>query len=305
MSNESGSDDYMEMVKKQWAAMGIDPNTMMQYMNNAMEMQKNMQQNLESNPLVQNMMNMFGAANPTGDMLNLFDDSPEVKEDTDLQEEEIRAVLCSANIAFYSSLYTNTLSTYVPEEDLLEGLESAWGINNREELLDTLNWLETSGHRVYFDLIWEKLHTVPKAEWRSAIKSLELQALVMDNVEADRLKMYATHLLNGYAPLLAYGAFEGQKHPDITAWDLARAIYLCRCASDVEFFTREEALERIKHYAGILQSKYDSWSAFSNGYLIGFAMWNGEEEAIGERLEQNTTLLSHEKSLWKTMAFKL
>jgi len=298
----------MEEMKKQWAAMGIDPNQMLSYMNNAMGMQQNIQdqvnQAMGSNPFLQNLMGMAGGQAPAGDMLNMFDDSPEVKEDSDLAPAELKAVLCGANIAYASTQYLNTLSTYRPVEDILEGLENAWSISSREDLLGTLDWLEKNGHKVYFDIIWAKLSTLPKAEWRAGIKSLELQAMADTNIEPERLMTYATHILEGYPGLLSHGIFAKAKTPDVTAWDLTRAINLCRFGFDIEYLTRYEALQKIQAFAQKLYSTYDSWRSLSEGYVTGFAMWSGEGEDLDKRIEQHGILLQHPKSLWTKISWK-
>lgn len=307
MSDEkTNENDPMEFVKKQWKAMGIDPTQMLQYMNNAMEMQKNVQEqvqkSLDENAILKNFMNLQGGQS-SHDMLNLFDDAPQIKEDTDLTLSQVKAVLCGANVAYNSSQYTNTLHTFIPVDDILSGLENAWDVRNREELLETLGRLEQTGHKIYFDMIWGTLRTLPKAEWRNALKSLEHQAMTMENIAPERLHDFAANLLNGYSSLLASGCFATMKDPDILAWDLSRAINLCRYGFDVEFLNREEALERIERYAAKMFATYDSWKSLSEGYLVGFTMWNGHPDSIQERLDQHNTLVTHEKSLWNKISW--
>jgi hypothetical protein len=298
MSQENNNNpEYIEMMKKQWVAMGLDPNQMLQYVNSAMEMQNNMQDevqaSLASNPYVNKMMNLSPE-----DALSLFDDSPEVKEDSDLNEEETKAVLCGANLFYRNGQYINTLSTYEDAETILGGLEGSWGVTNKDELIETIEWLEKGGHRIYFNLIWNKFKSLPKSEWASSIKDLELEALNNKNLDSERLKEFFSNLLEGYTVLAKHGCFSTMKDPDITSWDYARAINLCRFGYDVEFFTREEALGKIKYFANKMYSIYDSWRSLSEGYLVGFAMWNGDADYVEELLEQHELLLTHEKSLW-------
>lgn len=298
--------EMIEQMKKQWEAMGLDPEQMLKMMNSATEMQNNMQEQMqkamESNPMMQNLMNM-SAGQMDGDVLNLFDDSPEVKEDSDLSTEDQKAILCAANLSYYYDHYTNTLETFMPAEDILEGLGGAWGIEDKASFCETVDWLADAGHRVYFDLIWSKLKTLPKAEWRSGIKNLELQALASDSIEEDRIQPYAENILNIYPILLAKGCFATMKHPNVMAWDLSRAINLCRYGFDVEFLTREEAMGRIRNYAQTMYSTYDSWKSMSEGFLVGCGMWSGSTELIDDRYDHHEVLLSHEKSLWQTTAW--
>ncbi len=303
--------EMLEQMKKQWKSMGIDPNQMLKFMNNNMEMQNNFQSKMEdavnqalnSNPLLQNMMNM-GEGGMEGDMLNMFDDSPEVKPDSELNAEEQKAVLCGANISYNNSMYVNTLSTFMPVDDIAGGLEGAWGISSKEELVDTIEWLAVSGHRVYFNLIWGKLTSLPKAEWRSGISDLELESLGYDDIEESRLMEFARNLLETYSLLLHAGCFTENTTPDLTAWDYERAINLCRFGFDVGYFSRAEALEKIMSLASVMYEKYDSWKEMSFGYLIGFGMWSGDQAMTEDRIEQNQTLLSHKQSPWVDTSFK-
>ncbi len=297
--------EMLEQMKKQWEAMGLDPKQMMEYMSNALEMQNNMQAQIsktfEDNPVMKNLMNLADDKAPEGDVLNFFDDAPELKPDTDLNIEEQKAVACAANLSYFYSLYLNTLETYMPTEDLLEGLDNAWGITDRKSLIDTVDWLAVAGHRSYFKLIWNLLKTTPKPEWRKAISDLEVQTLTMEDMEADRIHPYAENILEIYPLLLTKGFFSTMKDPNVLAWDLERAINLCRYGFDLQLITREEALERIVAYAKSMFTTYDSWRSLSEGFLVGCGMWSGSPELLSDRLEHHEALLTHEKSPWKTM----
>jgi len=299
--------EMLEQMKKQWEAMGLDPKQMMVYMNNALEMQNSMQEQMskafEDNPVMKSLMELQDDKVSEGDVLNFFDDSPEVNPDSDLNLQEQKAVLCAANLSYNYNHYLNTLETLMPAEDLLEGLENSWDITDRKSLIETVDWLAVSGHRVYFKLIWNELKTKPKPEWRKAISDLEVQNLTVEDLDSERFHPYAANILEIYPLLLTKGFFSTMKDPNVKAWDLQRAINLCRYGFDLEFFSREEALERILSYAQNMFKTYDSWRSLSEGFLVGCGMWSGSPELLSDRLEHHETLLTHEKSLWKTMAW--
>lgn len=291
MANDKDPNDPMEIMKKQWEAMGIDPTQMAGYMSSAMEMQKNIAQQMQNNPLTN------GVQFSQEEMMNLFDDSPELKEDSDLNETEKKAIACAANIAFNNAQYLNALETEIDADTILMGLESAWGINNREELISTLDWMESTGHRSYFKIIWAAIGKLPQKDWKKAIGNLDHTSTDPD-FDEERLEEFASNFVTYYPVLAGKNFFTTMKSPDVTAWDLARAINLCRLGFDVKYFTRDEALERIQRYAKMLYAIYDSWKSLSEGYLTGFAMWSGDEDEIDVRTEEHVTLLEHEKSLW-------
>jgi len=299
--------EMLEQMKKQWKAMGLDPEQMMQYMNNAMEMQNNIQEQMTKafgdNPIMKNLMDLADDKPPEGDVLNFFDDSPEINPDSTLNQEEQKAILCAANLSYYYSHYLNTLETHMPPEELLVGLEQSWGITDRDSMIEVIDWLAVSGHRVYFKLIWNVLKTKPKPEWRKAISDLEVQTLAMEDLESERIHPYSENILEIYPLFLAKGFFSTMKDPNVKAWDLERAINLCRYGYDLQFLTKEEALERIVTYAKTMYKTYDSWRSLSEGFLVGCGMWSGSLELLSDRLEHHETLLSHEKSLWNSIAW--
>jgi hypothetical protein len=293
------NEEYIAQMRKQYEAMGIDPDTMMEYIKNAMKLQQDAmklaQDQLADNPVLQNMMDAVqdGANDPLG----LLDDSPELKEDSDLKKEELKAVACGANLAYLNCEYLNTLKTYLPEGQILALLERDWGINTREDLLETLKWLKKSGHRKRFKLIWKKLKEVPRAEWLSAIESIKFQLLSEDE-NAENLQEYAINIANGYSQMHGAGCFQTMKAPNIMTWDMGRAINLCRWAFDVGFLSKKEAKEHIMKYAEKCYEKYDSWASLGEGYIMGVAMWCGDEERVQTMIDEQKVLLEHENSLW-------
>lgn len=288
--------EQLEAMKKQWDAAGLDGEALLKQVTSAMDMQQNMMSQMGN--MMQGMM-----GNLQGDALNIFDDSPEVKEDCELSAEEQKAILCGANLSYYNSQYINTLETYMPADDIKQGLGGSWGINSKEELSDTLDWLENTGHKASYDLIWDKLRTLPKPEWKLGISNLEELAAKNEEIDESRIHEFAVGLLDTYPNLLAAGAYEGKDHPNVIAWDLARAINLARYGYDAKWYTKAEAMDRIMRYAKKMYAAYDSWKDLANGYLIGFGMWSGNEMLLSERMEQAEVLLTHEKSLWKTVSF--
>ena len=293
------NEEYMKQVKKQWEAMGIDPNTMMEYMNNAMKMQqdamKMAQEQMQNNPLLKNMAEALedGANDPLG----LLDDSPELKEDSDLTEDELKAVACGANLAYLNLEYLNTLKTHKPTGQILAMLEGSWDIQSREDLQETLKWLENSGHRKQYNLIWSNLKGIPRAEWGETIEKLQFQ-LIAENENPENLYEYSVNIVNGYAQMHEAGCFQKSKEPNILSWDLGRAINLCRWAYDVEFLSKEEATNLIKKYADMCYKTYNSWDSLGEGYIMGLSMWSGDPDRTEEMIEEQKILLSHENSLW-------
>lgn len=287
-------DELLEIMKKQWELMGIDPSQMLKYMNNSQDMMRKIQKTYASKGGVINGEN----GDEDGEGLFSFEsDEPGFKEESDITEESIlKGIASGCNLAFLNSEYLNTLSTFKAFPEILEMLEADWGVESRGDLLETLEWLENEGHKKYFNIIWENLKEVPNAEWSIQLEGLPLNLLAQD--EDDSINDYAENLIIGYQILKDLDCFKSIASPDILSWDLGRAINLVRWGYDVEFLTKDEAITLIQKYSEKLRNVYNSWESLSEGYLLGFIMWSGDEEELDALYDDHQVLLNHEKSPW-------
>ena len=133
---------------------------------------------------------------------------------------------------------------------------SGWDIKNRTELLDSLIWLESGGHRQKFERLGRKLQALSYAEYQNLLKEYQ----------SDKELLFETKIARElYAAL-------GEK--SLYGWDLSRYICLCRWGYLAGYLTEDEAWEKIMPVARILQSKFDSWQDLGQNYLIGRYFWS-------------------------------
>lgn len=135
-------------------------------------------------------------------------------------------------------------------------LSGSWGINNREDLLDTLRTLDKAGHRKSFE------------EWGKCIESLseeEYQKL-LDNHKGNQEELQDIMIVKKY--------YEELGEKSLFGWDYGRYISLCRWGYVVGYISEEEAWAKIVPVAGMLQEKFDSWEDLGRNYLIGRQFWS-------------------------------
>jgi hypothetical protein len=150
----------------------------------------------------------------------------------------------------------------------LEVLSRDWGITTREELLETLNRMESGGHAASFleikDIIYEII---------AARNEFEITSIIM-KYEWDQTKINRfNYVLNNW---------DKYYNRTIKAWDLGRNISLCRWGYNVGFITEDEAWEKIFRYAKQIQPFYDSWDEYGYDYYMGRVFWAsgfGEEKS--------------------------
>ena len=137
-----------------------------------------------------------------------------------------------------------------------EGLAQWWDIHNKEELLDTLQWIRTGGHRKKFDEITQTLSSGTSREQQQ----LKLQAVRNSNL-GNRVQIAQK-----------YGDKFGEK--SIIAWDFSRYVSLCGWGYIAGYITEEEAWERIMPAARLMQHTFDSWEDLGNNHVIGRKFWS-------------------------------
>lgn len=168
-------------------------------------------------------------------------------------------------------------------------LSQWWGINNRADLLNTLNWIETGGHRESFEKLGAYLASLNKQQFS------ELSAKIQHDEEA----RHQVDIAKKY-----YGKFAGKS---LLGWDYARYISLCRWGCLVGYLTEKEAWGRIMPAAAMLQRNFISWKDLGENYLVGRQFWSYGQTQRDGQLYQNVyrQLLSKSSSPWILIPWNL
>jgi hypothetical protein len=141
----------------------------------------------------------------------------------------------------------------------LELLRRDWGVNSREELLETIQRTESDGHA-------------------AALRSIKqiIQETLNEQGEFSIVTVYNKyHLSSRYYNYLKFTVTNWNRFSNrtILAWDLGRSIALCRWGYNVGFLTEEESWEKIMELARRIQAIYQSWEEFGYDYYMGRIFW--------------------------------
>ena len=163
-----------------------------------------------------------------------------------------------------------------------KSLSDWWGIHNREDLLNGLQWIEDGGHRREFERLGAYL---------SSANDQQLAELV-ENAEQSKQARHQVNIARKY--------YEKLGIKSLLAWDYARFIALCRWGYLVGYLSEQEAWDRIMPAAAMLQSTFDSWKDFGENYLIGREFWSYEQTAKDDQLFRDIyrKLLNNSSSPW-------
>ncbi|MDR2729614.1 MAG: DUF1266 domain-containing protein [Treponema sp.] len=146
----------------------------------------------------------------------------------------------------------------------LETLRRDWGVNNREELLETLDSTENNGHAAALKYIRQIIGETMNQGF-SIFDIYNKYQLSQRYYNYLKFTVVNWNLLNNRT---------------ILAWDLGRNISLCRWGYEVGFLTESEAWEKIMYYARKVQLFYNSWNEYGFDYYLGrmfFASGSGED----------------------------
>jgi len=172
----------------------------------------------------------------------------------------------------------------------IKGLDEWWGINSREDLLDSLKRLKIGGHRKSFSRLGKKVRALSDKEYNEVVQVLKTKEEYKDRLnEIKIVRQYYKKL--------------GRK--GILGWDYSRYICLCRWGCVVGYITEEEAWEKIMPIAEVLQKKFNSWRSLGKNYLIGRRFWSYKETLEDSHLyeEAYNRLIEMRSSPWNKYAW--
>ena len=170
-----------------------------------------------------------------------------------------------------------------------EGLAKWWDTHNRQELLDTLAWIEEGGHRQEFDDMARDLTNAPPATIAMIRSKVRIDASISNRVEI----------------VLKYGTEFGPK--SIVAWDFDRYVALCGWGYIAGYLTEDEAWERIMPAARLVQSTFGSWAELGKNHVTGREFWSlRQTQKNGDATRQNyQKLLTDPASPWVRIPWSL
>lgn len=141
-------------------------------------------------------------------------------------------------------------------QNAVDLLSKWWDVDNRDDLVKVLHWLQFEGHRAGFEALGRQVNAMSRAQFKKASADL--------STEPDEL-----HRL-----ILVRKTCRPLGRKGILAWDLVRYISLCRWGYAAGYLSEAEAWDRIMPAALRLQQSFRSWKDLQNDFLIGREYWS-------------------------------
>jgi len=144
--------------------------------------------------------------------------------------------------------------------DEVASLRKWWNINNRHDLLKTLQWIEEGGHRKSYDdcvkTLREHGQLTPPPETFYAV-----DVSMIPNRQERTLAVVR----------IIHARFDKK---GLVGWDFSRYVSLCRWGAHAGYLTEEEAWKKIMPAARLLQSTFQSWEELAYNYRLGRLYWS-------------------------------
>ena len=214
--------------------------------------------------------------------------------------------LCCVNIGAINGeqtmFYTDSLATGDSRQALATNLMEYYGISPAEEPAESvLDWLRDEGHRCYFDSMKKVFASSGINGWQDAANDL------YDGEQKTKCIEFLNNLEETLPALIEGGFVESRaalSDVSVIAWDMGRLVNITRCCYDCKYISEETAWEYIFEARKKSVVDYANWKDFSAGYVVGRAMWGGNNLSLSGIMGIANGLVDDDDSPWKSSSFK-
>jgi hypothetical protein len=222
-------------------------------------------------------------------------DFPQNPSAPSLNDADSRALLIGLINSEQLTAYTDSLTTGLPKDRVLQGLSEAWGIDNGEEAREILEWLLQAGHRVYYNEILPLLG-VADPEQRNNLLEEKFGEYAPKAMEfaGNLAECMAARGGNGFV------AFNGENmKKGILSWDLGRLVIVARLSFDAGYVDEQTAWKFIRDAYEMAIREYSNWKDLAVSYLIGRGMFGGDSMMLNGLYSIAEKSIEADNSPWK------
>lgn len=187
-----------------------------------------------------------------------------------LSSEQQKAINVGIVNSEQSRYYCNNIETGIYKYYDIQRLSKYWGIDSALSVKSTLEWLSNDGHRHYFE-------RVIKSYYGNGSDS------EMDLVAQQKCIRYMCNLHEALPILQKEQLLEDINNfseLSVLAWDMGRLVTVARGCYSCGYITEQQAWEYIDFAYNQSKARYSSWKELIQGYVLGRAMWGGNNPTL-------------------------
>lgn len=201
--------------------------------------------------------------------------SDRIDPNSTLTDEQLRVLTIGNVYAWQQEAVLNSLDMKLSDSRLDLILSKWWGIDNREEAIDTLEYLTQGTFSLTFPDLCEAwaLYDLKKAF--NFLKSK------YDEDMLQRLWEQYNNLGTAWDDLRRkkiFKDFEEMCALGVMGWDAGRLNFVARASFNKEYISEEELWRYIQRAYDMAHSELHSWKELANSYVLGRALWNGSTD---------------------------
>ena len=213
----------------------------------------------------------------------------------DVTTLESKKILISAIFAEQQGAYLNTLTMGIGNR-MFSLLSDWWGIDERDEALETFDFLENKVYAYYFPTVCEAW----RADTDEEREEIILSAMTTDE-DAEKAYEQTNNLLIAIDKMKALKLIESEADVEkigVTGWDAGRLAFMARLCFDAGYITEAEAWRYIDAAYKMAHQRFRSWDEFAKSYVLGRFIWADDES--NEFIKQIADdLINKPHSPWK------
>ncbi len=151
------------------------------------------------------------------------------------------------------------------------GMQEAWGIRSRPQLLSRLLWILRAGHRLDYE---QEL-----ADWVPLSEDAATAIIARCGKGGDDERELAWRLAQ------VRTNSRGIRQVRFEAWDLVRAAMLCRAGYSLGWLTKAEADDTLNLICAQLQGTYSSWGEMGEHFMLARWYWAADTDLEARKEE--------------------
>jgi hypothetical protein len=253
--------------------------------------------------------------------------SLEIADTTPLNTSQQWIVALGALLNAKEGHRLNTMDTGTNSDSLREGLSQAWGVDDREEFLQTAQRLASFRASREYELIWEQMRKVGGIDTAAgqagvmagllggvskyldvsnyALVGPAVKALAGRTREDDKaLGLMLTKCGEWMADLEGMG-IQAAQVTNLMAWDTSRLINLGRWACQLGWITQEEYFDMCTPVAKQAQDSYGSWQDFTSAAFVASMIWRYDESRHTDFAGSFERLMNQPKSPLRKLSWNV
>jgi hypothetical protein len=208
----------------------------------------------------------------------------EIPQTVKLTTTQYWSLAAGANLVVSNDDHFSQLANNFSQAEAKHLLDSWWDVHNSSEALQTLDWLEQSGHNSRFRPLYENLSKLRKADFSQ----------LASQVNAEERQTYQ----------FVWDNLANFKDGHLLAWDYGRLINVCRFCYTAGYLSEGLTWERISVAARRLQKSYTSWEELGEQYGLGWQYWKKGQALQPRQLKAQQWLLTDPNSPWIQLSWQ-